>query len=108
MISPQRVGVRLYTSASNGFSTPSNSATTIYLAVKRTPEAVAQYEASRRLFGDYFAARGIPVFDPTDDLRRQPETVFIDYGHYTAGGNRWIAQRLYAHIGDDIRGRARP
>ena len=62
---------------------------TIYPAVKRTPEAVAQYEASRRMFGDYFAPRGIPVFDPTDDLRRQPEAVFIDYGHYTAGGNRW-------------------
>lgn len=80
---------------------------TIYPIVKRAPEAVAQYDASRRLFVDYFTARRVPVFDPTDDLRRQPETVFIDYGHYTAGGNRWVAQRLYAHIGDDIRARAR-
>lgn len=79
---------------------------TIYPAVKRTPEAAAQYDASRRLFVDYFAARNVPVFDPTDDLRSQPATVFIDYGHYTAGGNQWIAQRLYAHIGDDIRGSA--
>lgn len=68
---------------------------TIQSVVARQPEEIAQYDRARRLFNDYFADQGTPYLDPTAAMMSHDETVFIDYGHYTPGGNAFIAGLLF-------------
>jgi hypothetical protein len=52
----------------------------IFPLLRRTPDAIAQVEASRQLFRRHFAETGTPVVDPTDALatmRRSSSTICI-------------------------------
>jgi hypothetical protein len=75
---------------------------TIFPLLQRTPDAVAQTEASRQLFRRHFAEMGTPIVDPTDPLRSHNETVFIDYTHYTPIGNRVIADIAYEQLRTEL------
>ena len=68
----------------------------IYPAVKRPADQIAQYDRARQLSAAWAAQRGVAFFDPTNAVIAHPGSVFIDYGHYTPDGNRFIADTLYA------------
>lgn len=76
----------------------------IYANVARTPEQGEQYERTRLFLRDYFAREGVGYFDPSEALRTHSGTVFIDYAHYTAGGNRFVGEHLAAQVSPIIAG----
>lgn len=71
---------------------------TILQALREPPEVARQYEAIRKRFADYFAGEGVPVMDPTEPLRQHAGRVYIDYAHYTAEGNEFVAGVLHAQL----------
>lgn len=67
-------------------------------SIDSSPERSAQYETMRKAFHTLFDTAGVPVVDPTEALRSTPETVFIDYVHYTPGGNRFVAALIHKEL----------
>lgn len=65
----------------------------------------AQFETARKAFHTLFDTAGVPVIDPTEALRTKPETVFIDYVHYTPDGNRFVASLVYKELSDRLAAR---
>jgi hypothetical protein len=70
----------------------------LFPAVRGSAEERAQYEQSRQRFQRLFADSGVPVVDPTGALRHTDETIFLDYGHYTPAGNRFVAGVTYEQL----------
>jgi lysophospholipase L1-like esterase len=68
-------------------------------------ERSAQYETMRKAFRTLFDTAGVPVIDPTEALRTTPETVFIDYVHYTPDGNRFVAALIHKELADRLASR---
>ncbi len=50
------------------------------------------------IVAEALAERGIPMIDLIDDFRNYDGTVFNDYLHYNAEGNRWVAERIAERI----------
>lgn len=71
---------------------------TLFPAIRGSAEERAQYEQSRQRFQRLFADSGVPVVDPTEALRHTNETIFLDYGHYTPAGNRFVAGVTYEQL----------
>lgn len=65
----------------------------------------AQFETARKAFHTLFDTASVPVIDPTEALRTKPETVFIDYVHYTPDGNRFVASLVYKELSDRLAAR---
>lgn len=74
-------------------------------SIESSRERSAQYETMRKAFHTLFDTAGVPVIDPTEALRTTPETVFIDYVHYTPGGNRFVAALIHKELGDRLAAR---
>jgi lysophospholipase L1-like esterase len=83
---------------SEGSKPLSDEERSLLKSLDQTPEKAAQFEASRQAFHALFDGAGIPVVDPTEALKTTPETVFIDYVHYTPDGNRFIASIVYKQL----------
>lgn len=49
---------------------------------------------------------GVPLVDPLEELRSHDETVFIDYLHYTPGGNEFMARVIHEQLAEMIHSRA--
>ena len=71
----------------------------------RDPQRTAQFEVARKAFHALFDTAGVPVIDPTEALRTTPETVFIDYVHYTPDGNRFVASLIYKQLSEQLAAR---
>lgn len=54
----------------------------------------------------FCAARGAVFLDPIERLKRHPGSVFIDYLHYTAEGNRFMSEFIYDEMREAFRQRA--
>lgn len=54
----------------------------------------------------YLGSRGLPFVDPTERLRRERDTVFIDYLHYTRRGNAVMADEVYGVLRPLLQARA--
>ena len=74
-------------------------------SIESSPARSAQYETMRRAFHTLFDTAGVPVIDPTESLRNTPETVFIDYVHYTPAGNRFVAALIHKELGERLAAR---
>jgi hypothetical protein len=55
----------------------------------------------------YCDERGVTFVDPLEELRRSDDTIFIDYLHYTAEGNRFMAHVIYDRLKNVFHERAR-
>ena len=77
----------------------------LLMSIDSSPDRTAQFEASRKAFHTLFDTAGVPVIDPTETLRTTPETVFIDYVHYTPGGNRFVASLIYKQLSEGLAAR---
>ena len=77
----------------------------ILKSIYSSPDRTAQFEASRKAFHTLFDTAGVPVIDPTEALRTTPETVFIDYVHYTPDGNRFVASLIYKQLSEGLAAR---
>lgn len=51
-------------------------------------------------------ASGALFVDPLDVLKSDDSTIFMDYLHYTANGNRVMAERIYDSVREWVAGRA--
>ncbi|MBI4365373.1 MAG: hypothetical protein HY543_00990 [Deltaproteobacteria bacterium] len=71
---------------------------TLLPAVRGSAEARAQYEQSRLRFRRLFDDGRVPVVDPTEAFRNAKETIFLDYGHYTPAGNRFVADVAFEQL----------
>jgi len=60
------------------------------------------YTWSRIHFSEELNSSGSRLLDPLEALRTSSETVFIDYGHYTAEGNQFMARFLAGALHDEI------
>lgn len=74
-------------------------------SIDSSPARSAQYETMRKAFHTLFDTAGVPVIDPTEALKTTPETVFIDYVHYTPGGNRFVASLIYKQLSERLSAR---
>ena len=74
-------------------------------SIESSPARSAQYETMRQAFHALFDTAGVPVVDPTEALRTTPETVFIDYVHYTPAGNRFVAALIHKELGERLAAR---
>jgi lysophospholipase L1-like esterase len=83
---------------SEGSKPLSDEERSLVKSLDQTPEKAAQFEASRQAFHALLDGAGVPVVDPTDAFKTTPETVFIDYVHYTPDGNRFIASIVYKQL----------
>ncbi|HIL80594.1 MAG TPA: hypothetical protein EYG54_04935 [Myxococcales bacterium] len=75
--------------------------------LQRDSGGMAQFEASRLRFGDFFESQNVPHVDPTERMKTHDQTVFIDYAHYTQGGNEFIADVVYERLRPDLLKRLR-
>ena len=55
------------------------------------------------IVAETLAERGIPMIDLLEDFRVYDGTVFNDYLHYRAEGNRWVAERIAERIEPGVR-----
>ena len=46
----------------------------------------------------FLAERGITLIDPQPEMAKFSDTIFIDYGHYTAGGNAFMAKVIAGRL----------
>lgn len=74
-------------------------------SIDSSRERSAQYETMRRAFHTLLDTAGVPVIDPTEALRTTPETVFIDYVHYTPNGNRFVAALIHKELAERLAAR---
>ncbi len=77
----------------------------ILKSVGSRPEWTAQFEAARQSFHALFDTAGVPVIDPMETLKTTSDTVFIDYVHYTPGGNRLLASLIYRQLAESLAAR---
>lgn len=70
----------------------------LFPAVRGNAEERAQYEQSRQRFRRLFTDSDVPVVDPTEALGHTNETIFLDYGHYTPAGNRFVAGVVHEQL----------
>ncbi len=89
----------------NGLKPLSEGERELLKSIDSSPERTAQFEASRKAFHELFDTAGVPVIDPTEALRTTLETVFIDYVHYTPGGNRFVASLIYKQLSEGLAAR---
>ena len=64
------------------------------------------YQRTRDRLSAFLAQRGVPLIDPLPALRRDGDTVFIDYLHYTAHGNELAGRQIYETLRDTFRRKA--
>lgn len=74
-------------------------------SIDSSPDRSAQFATARKAFHTLFDTAGVPVIDPTEALGTTPETVFIDYVHYTPDGNRFVASLVYKALSDRLAAR---
>jgi hypothetical protein len=68
-------------------------------------DAEYTYHARDRV-AEFCGANGIAFLDPIERLKVHPGSVFIDYLHYTADGNRFMADFIYDQLRDAFHRRA--
>lgn len=64
-------------------------------AVNQSDAQTAFHARMRERWLAFMRDRGLPYVDPVNRLRRETETVFIDYLHYTRRGNAIMADEVY-------------
>ncbi|MGE0392715.1 MAG: hypothetical protein AB7I25_08250 [Vicinamibacterales bacterium] len=64
-------------------------------AVNQRADQTAFHARMRERWLGFMRERGLPHVDPLDRLRRETDTVFIDYLHYTRRGNAIMADEVY-------------
>ncbi len=70
----------------------------IYPHVRHPPAMTQSGFMLRDKWKMFLATQGVPAVDPEAALRRHNGTVFIDYLHYTKGGNRFMADVIYDQL----------
>ncbi len=68
-------------------------------------DAAFTYRA-RDLVADFCVRNEVPFLDPIERLKSHPGSIFIDYLHYTADGNRFMADFIYDQLHDAFHKRA--
>lgn len=48
--------------------------------------------------GEFLKDRGVDLIDPKPEMMNYRDTIFIDYGHYTAGGNAFMAKVIASRL----------
>ena len=46
----------------------------------------------------FLKERGVALIDPEAEMKKDRDTIFIDYGHYTAGGNTFMAKVIASRL----------
>lgn len=67
-------------------------------AVNQADAQTAYHARMRDRWIGFMRANGLPHVDPLERLRRESSTVFIDYLHYTPGGNAIMADEVYGTL----------
>lgn len=75
-------------------------------AANRTEGDTTAMAFFRRRATERFAAANVPFIDPLEDLKSSPETIFIDYLHYTPRGNELMSSVVYRQLGKTLRAQA--
>ena len=72
-----------------------------------SPELDAAFTLhARDRVADFCIRNGVPFLDPIEGLKAHSGSVFIDYLHYTAEGNRFMAEFIYDQLRDAFHRRA--
>jgi hypothetical protein len=58
------------------------------------------YLEQRDWVRNFLNENGVSLIDPQPEMMKHSDTIFIDYGHYTSGGNAFMAKVIASRLLD--------